>query len=671
MQQKTSIFPYRIEDGLAVVTFDVKGEAVNTWTDEALVDFGETIRSLEEQRKSIKGVIFISGKPTNFHAGANLNTITEPKDSNATEKWISGLHRDFSRMENLGIPTLAAINGACMGGGYELVLAMTARMATDSPRTLIGLPECNVGLFPGGGGTQRLPRLIGYQAIELILKGKTLPPAKALELGMIDCVVPEKDDLLARAREFILELTEGKVQLKRTQHNFSDLDSIIDLERQTVLKATRGRELPTHTLALKAIHEGLKVSLEEGLAIEQKYFSQVAASPEAKGSINTFFLMTYTNKPAGMIPKGFEPKPLRKIAMLGFGTMGRGIIIDIVRRMQVPVVVKDLPEALGPGQEFVRKVLQGMADKGRLKGSVDALCDLIKPVSEWTDDFKDVDLVIEAVFEDPALKAEVYKELCSTIRDDCLIASNTSSIPVTELAKNVTNPGRFCGAHFFSPVWMMQLLEVIRGGETEEATINNLLNFCAAIRKRPVVCNDYPGFVVNAMLFPYFVKAYEILESGVSIEKIDQAMTGFGFPVGPIRLTDEVGIDVIHFVFTKSLGQKAPQTIENVVKAGRLGRKKSGKGFFLEDGSVDPEVLPLIPAKAGSKDIPLNELRDMLFLPFVEVGRELLEKGIVTDPRSIDTGAIWGIGFPADKGGPMKWADLTGLSKKIFGSDFY
>ncbi len=443
------------------------------------------------------------------------------------------------------------------------------------------------------------------------------------------------------------------------------------MSRQTLLKATRGRELPSHTLALKAIHEGLKAPLEEALAIEQKYFLQVVVTPEAQGSINTFFLKTYTDKPAGMIPKGFEPKPLKKVAMLGFGTMGRGIIIDILRRMQVPVVVKDLPEALGPGQEFVRKVLQGMADKGRLKGSVDALCDLIKPVSKWTDDFKDVDLVIEAVFEDPALKAEVYKDLCNTVSEDCLLASNTSSIPITELAKNVTNPGRFCGAHFFSPVWMMQLLELIRGEETQEDTINNLLNFCAAIRKRPVVCNDYPGFVVNAMLFPYFVKTYEILESGVPIEKIDRAMTGFGFPVGPIRLTDEVGIDVIHFVFTKSLGQKAPQTIENVVKAGRLGRKKSGKGFFLEDGSVDPEVLPLIPAKAAPRDYTLKELQDMLFLPFVEVGKELLEKGIVSDPRSIDTGAIWGIAFPADKGGPMKWADLTGLSKKLFGSDFY
>ncbi|MBW1704626.1 MAG: enoyl-CoA hydratase/isomerase family protein [Deltaproteobacteria bacterium] len=671
MEQKTSIFPYQIEDGLAVVTFDVKGEAVNTWTDEALIDFGETIRSLEKEKDVIKGIIFISGKPSNFHAGANLKTITDPNDSEGTDKVISRLHRDFFRMENLGIPTLAAINGACMGGGYELALAMTARMATDSPRTLIGLPECNVGLFPGGGGTQRLPRLIGYQAIELILKGKTLPPAKALELGMIDRVVPEKDDLLVRAKEFVLELIEGKVQLKRTRHDFSDLDSIIDLARQTVLKATRGRELPSHTLVLKSIHEGLKAPLEEALAIERKYFLDVANTPEAKGSINTFFLKTYTDKPAGMISKGFEPKPLKKIAMLGFGTMGRGIIIDILRRMQVPVVVKDLPEAIGPGQEFIRKVLQGMADKGRLKGSVDSLCDLIKPVSEWTDDFKDVDLVIEAVFEDPALKAEVYKELCNTVRDDCLIASNTSSIPVTELAKNVTKPGRFCGAHFFSPVWMMQLLEVIRGEETVEDTINNLLNFCAAVKKRPVVCNDYPGFVVNAMLFPYFVKTYEILESGVPIEKIDEAMTGFGFPVGPIRLTDEVGIDVIHFVFTKSLGQRAPQTIENVVKAGRLGRKKSGKGFFLEDGSVDPEVLPLIPAKAKPKDYTVNELRDMLFLPFVEVGKELLEKGIVTDPRSIDTGAIWGIGFPADKGGPMKWADLTGLSRKLYGSDFY
>ncbi|MDY7038623.1 MAG: 3-hydroxyacyl-CoA dehydrogenase family protein, partial [Thermodesulfobacteriota bacterium] len=224
---------------------------------------------------------------------------------------------------------------------------------------------------------------------------------------------------------------------------------------------------------------------------------------------------------------------------------------------------------------------------------------------------------------------------------------------------------------FFSPVWMMQLLEIIRGEKTSPDTINNLLNFCGSIRKRPVVCNDYPGFVVNAMLFPYLINAFDLLESGVGMEKIDDAFVKFGLPVGPIKLADEVGLDVLHMVFTKSMDLKAPQTLDNVVKAGRFGRKKSGKGFYLKDGSVDPEVMPLIPIKDDKKEYTINEIQDMLYFPFVEVGKELLEKRIVNDPRLIDIGAIWGVGFPADKGGPMKWADITGLSQKNYGFEFY
>ena len=671
MKQINDVFSYEISDGLALVSFNVREDAVNTWTDAATRGIESTLDLLEEKIEEIKGVIFFSGKLGNFHAGANLKMIIEGEDDSGLKEMIESLHRNFKRLEELGIPTLAAINGHCLGGGYEFALAMTARMATDSPKTTIGLPECNVGLFPGGGGTQRMPRLMGYPAIEMILKGQAVPAEKAHELGMIDWVVKETDDLISRAKDYIAEIIKGNLHLKRVGHDFSNVDSVINSTRQAILKRTRGRGLPAHMLVLKAIQEGLKTSLEQGLKLEQKYFLEVIKAPESRGSINTFFLKTYTDKPQTMIPSGFQPRPLKKIAVLGFGTMGRGIVIEILRHIKIPVVVKDLPEALGPGEAFVRKILEGMDERGGLKESVDSLCDLIIPVSEWNDDFKDVDLVIEAVFEEPSLKAEVYKDLCNSVEENCLIASNTSSIPINKLSGDIKNPERFCGAHFFSPVWMMQLLEIVRGEKTSEDTINNLLSFCAAIRKRPVVCNDYPGFVVNAMLFPYFLKAFEILESGVPIEKIDEAMVKFGLPVGPIKLTDEVGIDVIYLIFTKSLEQKAPQTIENVVNAGRLGLKKSGKGFFLAGGGVDPEVLSLIPASDKKKDYSTEEIKEILFRPFVDVGKQLLEKKVVNDARFIDIGAIWGIGFPGDKGGPLKWSDLTGLSKKIYGFDFY
>ena len=665
------IFAYENQDGIAVVRFDVPGEQMNTWTEAAIADFAVTLAFLEKEKSAFKGVIFISGKATNFHAGANLNMLGAEKNLDDFRKGCDEFNGMFVRLENLGIPTVAAINGPCMGGGYEFALTMTARIATDSNRTIIGLPECNVGVIPGGGGTQRLPRLIGYPALDFIPRGAVLPAAKALEVGMIDRVIPEGDDLLAKAKAFLLEIVAGTAGLKRAKPDLSALDAALETAKKNVLKATRGRAIPAPMLALKAMSEGLKVSIEQGLRIETDCFIEALKAPESKGTINTFFLKTMSDKPKAMIPKGFEPKPIRKFGVLGFGTMGRGIIINIITRTKLPVVVKDVPEALEPGMAFVRKILEGMAAKNRLKDTVDSLMALVKPVAEWTDDFKDVDVVIEAVFEDPGVKDKVYKELCQVVAEDCLLATNTSSLPVDKLAGSVLNPERFIGAHFFSPVWMMELLEVIRGKATSDATVNNMLMVCALLGKRPVVCNDNPGFVVNAMLFPYFIKSLELLAEGVAMDKIDAAMMKFGLPVGPIRLLDEVGIDVSYLVLTKSLGMVPPMALENVYKAGRYGRNKNGKGFYTKEGAPDPEALPLINPDHKQKEYSIAELQGMLFTPFAETGYDLLQKKVVSDPRSIDIGAIWGVGFPGDKGGPMKWADLIGLSDKLYGAKFY
>ena len=254
------------------------------------------------------------------------------------------------------------------------------------------------------------------------------------------------------------------------------------------------------------------------------------------------------------------------------------------------------------------------------------------------------------------------------MKEDCIIASNTSSIPLNAMAQYVSRPERFGGAHFFSPVWLMQLVEVIQGAETSRETVDNLLNFAALIRKRPIVCKDHPGFVVNAVLFPYFMKSLEFLEAGNTIENIDGAFTRFGLPVGPIRLMDEVGIDISYNVL-KGKGMEQG-TLKNVVGDGRMGFKKSGKGFFLEDGSVDPTVLPLISLKE-KREISAEQMQTEVLTEMVKIGHALLEKGIVSDPRMIDIGMIWGTGFPADRGGPMKWADLIGLSDELFGKTFY
>ncbi|PKN20504.1 MAG: hypothetical protein CVU71_01555 [Deltaproteobacteria bacterium HGW-Deltaproteobacteria-6] len=662
------IFSLKREKGnIGVVTFNVFDEAMNTWTQAAITSFGEMVAELEKA-KDLAGIIIISGKPTNFCAGANLKMVEELKDPAEGMALIRASHDGFNRLAALPYPVVAAINGVCAGGGLELALVCTGRIATDAKASVIGLPECNVGLFPGGGGTQRLPRLIGYEAIELILKGKLLPATKALEKGIIDRVIPADADLLGEARTFLQEILAGKANLKRPVQDLSQIEAIAAMAREGVLKMTKGRWIPGPLLAIKAMEEGLQRPLEEGLEIEIKYFMETAISNQAKGSINTFFIKTLTDKPQGMMTRGFTPKPIRKVAVLGFGTMGRGIIIEVLRNMKVPVIVKDFPETFEAGKAFVRKILEGMAQKKRLKTPVDELMALLTTTASYGPEFKDADLVVEAVFEDIKVKEQTYKELCAVIREDCVIASNTSSIMISLMSGFVKNPERFGGAHFFSPVWMMQLVEIIQGENTSRETVDNLLSFAAAIRKRPIVCRDNPGFVVNALLVPYYLGTLGYVESGNSIEKVDGAMVAFGMPLGSIRLLDEVGIDVPYKAF-KGAGI-VQETLKNVVEAGRLGLKKSGKGFFLADGTVDPEVLPLI-ARRPVKEATSEEIQMGCLTNMVQVGKDLLDRKIVEDPRMIDVGMIWGTGFPPDKGGPMKWADLIGLSEKLYGKTFY
>ena len=664
----SKIFNLKVDNGgIGVITFDVAGDAMNTWTDAAFKDFDEIIGELAKT-PDIKGIIFISGKPDNFLSGANLKMISDIEKAEDVRQMLDLFHGSFAKLNAFHYPAIAAIHGHCLGGGLEFALACTARIAKEGKTTLIGLPECSVGLFPGGGGTQRLPRLIGYPALEMILKGTMMPAAKAYEAGIVDRLVPADGDLLAEAKKFLLEVIAGTAGLKRPVHDFSQIDAVAEMAQQGILKATKGRYIPGPMLALKSIHEGLKVSLEKGLELEKANFAEVVLTHQAKGSINTFFIKGMTDKPKAMMTKGFQPKPLNRAAILGFGTMGRGIAIDILRNTQIPVLVKDIPEALEPGKAFVRKILDGMAEKKRIKEPVDGIMARLTAVSEYSDAFKNVDIVIEAVFEDIKVKEQVYEELCKVIKDDCIIASNTSSIPITSMAKYVTKPERFGGIHFFSPVWLMQLVEVIQGEQTSQDAIDNLLNFSAAIRKRPIVCRDNAGFVVNALLFPMVLETFRYLEEGNAIEKIDKAMLSFGMPVGPIRLTDEVGIDIPYKIF-KGMGVRQ-ETLANVVEAGRLGLKKSGKGFFLKDGSVDPEVLPLI-GKREPRALTEEQIQEGLLVAMVKTGKDLLDRKVVDDVRMIDVGMIWGVGFPADKGGPMKWADLTGLSKKLFGKNFY
>lgn len=664
------MFTYKVEDNLAIVTFDVEGAPVNTWStdsEENLIAVCGELRQLAEKGE-VKGALFVSGKPDTFLTGANLNDLVKSSEDPALAKRdIELFQKTLNGVADLPFPTVAAIWGHCLGGGLELALACDGRIAKEARSTQMGLPEINVGVFPAGGGTSRLLRLIGYPAIDMVLSSKNVGTKEALDMGLVDKVVPADGDFLAEAKGFLQDMVAGKLP-SRKEIDFSDSDAVIEEKRQAHIKRARGRFLPAPKAYLEVVQKGVKLPLADSLALEVEYYPGVATSNETKGQVNTFFLTSFSSNAKKFMTKGYEPKPIKKAAVLGFGTMGRGIVIDILNRAAIPVVVKDTAEALEAGQAFVQKTLQGMADKGRLKGNVNDLMNLIIPVTVYNDAFADVDVVVEAVFEDLDVKKQVFVELCNAVPTDCLIASNTSYLSVNDLAAMVSHPERFAGLHFFSPVWRMALVEIVRSDKTSQNTVDDLLGFVAMLRKRPVICNDGPGFVVNNVLNPFMVSTLQYVEEGNAIEKVDAAMVKFGNAVGPIRLLDEVGIDVSCHIL-KSLGEEQ-KTLENMVNAGRYGLKKNGKGFFKEDGTVDPEALELI-AKRPTVERSEDEIAQALLTEQVTRGKALLDKGIVDDVRMIDMGMIFGTGYPADKGGPMKWADITGLSKKLFGENFY
>ena len=359
---------------------------------------------------------------------------------------------------------------------------------------------------------------------------------------------------------------------------------------------------------------------------------------------------------------------IKTIGVIGAGQMGHGIAL-VSAQAGFSVILQDVKdEFVEKGLARINKFLSKSVEKKRM--TEEEKKKVLSNITGTSDlkELKDVDIVIEAVFEERAVKKSVYEELMTVIPETCIVASNTSSLPVSELAKHVTHPARFAGLHFFSPVWRMQLVEIVRGDATSQETVDDLLSFVDSMGKRPIICRDNPGFVVNATLFPYFLTALRLIEEGNTIETVDGAMTRFGMPVGPIKLIDNVGIDVMHKIF---MGLAIPQeTIRRVVEAGRLGVKKSGAGFFTPDGSVDPTVLPLI-FRTGDNEKSEEVIQEQLLSSMVTAGRDLVAKEIVSDARMIDAGMIWGTGFPPEKGGPMKWSDLTGMSSRLFGKTFY
>jgi len=660
------IFKMEKRDNIGIVYFDVFGEAMNTWTKDAFASFSKVLDTVERD-SGIKGVIFISAKPYTFFAGANLKIVEQLKTEEQKRSLVTMFQDHFNRLSRMKAVTLAAINGHCLGGGLEFALACKARIIKESKTTLIGLPETNVGIIPAAGGTQRLPRLIGYPAIELIVNGTMLSAKDAFQLGIADKLVSADGDLLKEAMSFMTDILSGSYKLKRSETEWSKLEEEAERVLQNDVKK-RGRELPAPRMVIKSIVGGVRLPLEKGLEHEKECGVQILLTNEAAGNINTFFLKTMTDRPTMLMVKGFKPKQVKKAAVIGFGEAGRALAIEILKNLAIPVVVKDIVESHHSGREYIKNELINLEKKKKLKTSAQELMSLVSLTDAHSDDLKEADIVFEAVFESENMKKEVYYDLCKTVKKDATIASCTSTLSVTDLSRYIDNPGRFCGYCTINQISKAQIVEIVRGRNTNIDTVDNMLNFTEMLRKRAIVSMDARGGVVNRLLCVYLTNALECLKGRNSIEEIDGAMKEFGMPMGPFKYMETIGIDKSYDLLSGL--DFETDILKKMVHAGRTGLKNSGKGFFLKEGGVDSEVYAFVGggrnAHKTGKEIQLSNLTAI-----VKSGNDMLEKKIVEDPRLLDVAMIWGIGFPSEKGGPMKWSDLTGLSRELFHKSFY
>ncbi len=699
-------FTYQVEDNVALLVFDLPGESVNTLSPET----GEAFASLlsrAEKDPSVKAVVFISGKKDNFVAGAKidaLQTLKTAADGTAASRQGQ---QGFDRLDVFPKPVVAAINGSCLGGGLEWALACDYRIATDNPKTTLGLPEVQLGLIPGAGGTQRLPALIGAQAaLDLILTGKNVKPSKAKKLGLVDEVVPVPI-LRAVAVRRARELAEGTLKVERPRGGFKAVAQqgkkgglgglllglankelwtevalednpvgrkiLFDQARKQLLKKTRGK-FPAPERALEAIRIGLESGRSAGLEAEARFFGELVVSDVSKRLVEIFFATTALKKENGTANADVKPREVKKVGVLGGGLMGGGIAYVTAAQQGVAVRVKDKDDA-GVGRAL--KQVQGIFDERVKKRSLTwrEAATKMALVTGGTgyEGFKNVDVVIEAVFEDLALKHRIIGEVEAVTGEQCIFASNTSSIPITELARGSRRPAQVIGMHYFSPVNKMPLLEII----THKGTADWVTATCVEVGRKQgktvIVVNDGPGFYTSRILAPYMNEAAHLLADGADIAELDRALVDFGFPVGPITLLDEVGIDVAQKVgpiMEAAFGKRmaAPKALEKVVAEGRLGRKNK-KGFYTYDGKkkkeVDVSVYDLLPHGKNRKHLDAREMAERCALQMVNEAVRCLGEGILRSARDGDVGAIFGLGFPPFLGGPFRYADSLGPAELL------
>lgn len=665
-------------DKIGVLTFDLPEKKVNTLGRDVLFELGELLKTIGRE-PGLRGLLLRSGKPGQFIAGADLNELAmlsfATKEQNAQA--IDLGHKLFGGFTLLPFPTVALIDGASMGGGTELSLAMDERIVSNAPHTSVGLPETKIGLLPAWGGTQRLPRLIGVPpAIEMIASGEPVKPAKAVAIGLAFDAVPA-DRLVdegVRRIEDLHRTGEWKANRQKRQQpvglSIDEMAFTFAVSEGAILGKTKG-QYPAPLAALKAIKNGCNRPLEEGLEAEKEAALELFGTPIAANLIGVFFMQNRLGRDPGVSDEKVKPRDVRRVGVLGSGLMGAGIATAHARS-GIPAAMVDVDEGrLQAGLKAASDVVMSRIKIGHAAPEDMGKMLALLNTSTSHGVFADADVVIEAVTEDEGVKTEMYRKLAGVLKDDAILASNTSTISITRMAESAPHPERFIGMHFFSPVDRMPLVEVIRGAKTSDETVATVVALAKKIKKTPIVVNDCPGFLVNRVLFPYMNEALALLEEGVPMDAIDKAATDFGMPMGPIALQDAVGLDV-SFGAGRVLGKAYPdravqsRIIGELVKAGRLG-KKTGAGFRKYGGKGkaenDPAVAAMLETDKPAPPYSREELTDRLFLPMLLEATRVLDEKIVREPADVDMGLILGIGFPPFRGGILRWADTVGAGE--------
>jgi 3-hydroxyacyl-CoA dehydrogenase/enoyl-CoA hydratase/3-hydroxybutyryl-CoA epimerase len=676
-------FEYSIrEDGIAVLTFDLPGEKVNKLTTPVMDELGALADELAACG-GIQGLVIMSGKPGTFIAGADIAEIRDITDAKRGEELSRKGQAVFQKLEDLPFPTVAAVHGACLGGGLELALACTHRVISSDPKTGLGLPEVKIGIIPGFGGTQRLPRLVGLtNSLKIILTGRTVDPRRAKRIGLADEVVPKESLLTVAVRVARTAAARPRprgnrsprsLPLRLLEGNPLTRLAIYRKARQSVLAETRGN-YPAPLAALEAVRYGLYHGLAAGFQHEAEVLGKLIASECAKNLIHVFYLNETLKR---------DTHPSRvarsRAAVIGAGVMGGGIA-QLFAEKGIPVRIKDIStKAVATGLSSAADIFQ---ERSR-KGIIDQLSarDGMDRITGTTDmsGFGAVNIAVEAVVENLEVKKQVLREFEAVAQERAIFASNTSSLSITELASVSRRPEQVVGMHFFNPVAKMPLVEVVRGKQTSPETVAAVSTLARRLGKLPVVVNDGPGFLVNRTLMPFLGEAVLMLEEGGSIEGIDDALMRFGMPMGAFILLDEIGIDVaskVSAILQQGLGGRIPASplLETLHGEGYLGRK-NGRGFYRSfhgrRGGHEPAIYSRIARRSRDTKLTPEEVVDRTVLLMIKEAALCMEERIVDRPDLLDAALIFGIGFPPFRGGLLRYADSLGAKQIVEKLEFY